>query len=123
MDRAPKVARSAQRQFSLFPVAHQELEQLAELAGETAIPTVLDADKKHPLCIDQVECQQSRKVISEIGRAIPLHAGASGKILGAYLPPSDFEARVSGRLERYTKDTTTDPDVLRKQFVQIRAVG
>src|SRR5262249_48717242 len=55
---------------------------------------------------------------------LPLHAGASAKVLLAYLKPSEIDTVLNAEdLPRYTEHTVTDPAILRAQLKAIRAAG
>src|SRR5262249_22316816 len=62
------------------------------------------------------------QVNAVIGRRRPLHVGSS-KVMLAYLDADEREAFLLGPLERFTRNTITDPDKLRRRCEQIRHVG
>ena len=55
---------------------------------------------------------------------MPCIAGASAKIILAYLKPSEIDTVLNGEpLPRYTQHTVTDPDILRLQLHAICVAG
>jgi len=54
---------------------------------------------------------------------MPLHAGASSKILLAYLPAEEQDRIMERGLPRYTENTITDPIQLKKELAGIREKG
>jgi DNA-binding IclR family transcriptional regulator len=74
--------------------------------------------------IDRVESQRyGIRLFSDIGQTFPLHSGGLGKALLAYADPQEREAFLKQPLEAFTKNTITDPHVLRKELEQVRAQG
>jgi IclR family KDG regulon transcriptional repressor len=63
-------------------------------------------------------------VSDQIGQSIPLHIGASPKILLAYTPEPEREALLQQlELTRFTDKTLVDRDTLRQHLVQIISQG
>ncbi len=114
---ARAVARSSVQEIAL-----PFMEQLREDYGETVILSALRSDQG--VCLEKVEGTHALRVSHDRGAIFPLHAGASGKVLLAYLPSADQARiiRVQG-LPRFTKTTITDPDLLRKELGRIRSQG
>jgi len=60
----------------------------------------------------------------EVGRRRPPHAGASSKILMAYLPEEEIQAIIRDKgLPKVCTNTITDPDELMAELAKIRACG
>lgn len=57
---------------------------------------------------------------NRIGGRMPLHLTATGRVLLAYADPATQEAFLARPLEARTAYSTTDPDLLRAEFVTIR---
>jgi DNA-binding IclR family transcriptional regulator len=58
-----------------------------------------------------------------LGRRVPLHVGASGRAILAFMPPDEAEAYLRRRLTKVGPNTVTDPEELRERLAQARAVG
>ncbi|BCV23761.1 MAG TPA: IclR family transcriptional regulator [Firmicutes bacterium] len=76
-----------------------------------------------PIYVEKVENPHSVVSYSQIGKKLPLHATAAGKVLLAHLPPADQEEVLRGPLAAYTPNTITDPAVLREHLARIVKQG
>ncbi len=117
-----RLARAARQGVGLYEVSLPIMRQLVAQTGETVLLTRrIDA---HVVCIERVESPHRLRLSYERGQMLPLHAGASAKVLLAYLTPTEIEAMLSnGPFPRYTEHTLTDPDALRTQLEIIRNRG
>lgn len=69
--------------------------------------------------MEKVESTQAVRLAMEVGTRRPAHAGASSKILMAYLPEAEIEAIIAQGLPRLCTNTITDPT----ELAQIRERG
>jgi DNA-binding IclR family transcriptional regulator len=100
------------------------MRRLANETEETVILTALSEDRMHSVCIERIESPRQVRLILEVGRRIPLHAGASSKILLAYMPAEDIERVIATcGLSRVYRNTITDPLALRAHLSAIREAG
>jgi IclR family KDG regulon transcriptional repressor len=99
------------------------LGRLAEQTGETALLTVLNEARDRSVCLERVESSQPLRLSVEPGRQLPLHAGASQKILLAYMSEEDIERVISQGLEKLWNATITKPNLLREELASIRRSG
>ena len=111
----------AGRQHTIAHIALPFMEALAAESEETVLLTQRNGHQS--VCIERVEARQGVRITFDIGQSQPLHAGASSKILLAYLPEDKREAYLAQPMNSYTEHTTTDPDQLRSQIANIRALG
>jgi DNA-binding IclR family transcriptional regulator len=58
-----------------------------------------------------------------IGYHFPLHCGAKGQALLAYMSPEEIEDYLAEPLQQLTPHSITDPKVLRKRLKEVRANG
>jgi DNA-binding IclR family transcriptional regulator len=117
-----RLARAARQGMGLSEIALPVMHELVAQTGETALLT--RRTDAHVVCIERVESQQRVRLSYERGQVLPLHAGASAKVLLAYLDPEEIEVILSnGPFPRYTEHTMTDPDTLREQLEVIRSRG
>lgn len=99
------------------------MKRLRDSADETVGLHLLRADNTR-VVVDQAESHKPlRRTYTEMGQPIPLHQGAPGKVLLAYLPAEVREALLERSLEPVTEVTPTDPDELRRELDEIRARG
>jgi DNA-binding IclR family transcriptional regulator len=104
-------------------VAYPTMQHLFQATGETVILTVLSEDQTRSVCVERIESRHELRLILEIGRRLHLHAGASSKILLAYLRDEEVERVLASSLPQINKNTITDPDRLRAHLIEIRQQG
>lgn len=76
------------------------------------------------VCVERVESTQPVRLSYERGHVLPVHAGASAKVLLAFADPAEIDAVLAtSRLPRFTASTVTDPKILRRQLLEIRSAG
>lgn len=99
------------------------LARLATETGETTYITVQYGDVV--LCVARVEgIKHLRSQFLEVGRRLPLHAGAASKVLLAHLPEERArELLAKSPLIPFTENTITDPEVLLSSLPRIRVHG
>jgi DNA-binding IclR family transcriptional regulator len=99
-----------------------ELERLANRFNETASLAYLYENRIHVL--DSVETFHEIRMSNRVGRVLPPHASAMGKVITAFQERAlaDEILEVYG-LARRTEHTITDRAQLFREFEQIRATG
>jgi IclR family transcriptional regulator, acetate operon repressor len=109
-----RYAWKAGREADLLEMARPFLRRLGELTGETVNLGVVSRG-----LVEQIAQVDSRFVLGGtnwVGRAVPLHCSAQGKVLLAFgaaeLPPGD--------LERMTESTITNRTVLELELEEVR---
>ncbi len=107
----------------LRSVAMPALRRLSRDTGETALLTVLTPRKDRGVCLERVETPQPLRLSVTPGRQLPLHAGASQKILMAYMDEAALERALARPLEHLCHNTISDPGLLREELARIRRVG
>lgn len=70
-----------------------------------------------------VDSQKSVRLITEVGRRLPVHSTAAGKILLARQDPSVLERVLASPLTAVGPHTITDPQQLRKQLAKFAQQG
>ncbi len=108
---------------SLLEVAAPFLDGLRDDSSESVHLFVRLGDRA--VCIDKRESPQTVRLVSILGRSLPLHAGAVPKAMLAALPEDERE-RIIARLPelpRYTEKTVLTPQLLREQLREITAQG
>lgn len=76
-------------QIEIKPIANKYLTKLNQLTNET-VHLVTRVDKE-ALYVDKISGKNSLVIYSRIGKKVPLHSSAVGKILTAYLDKEEFE--------------------------------
>ena len=106
---------------ALTELIGDDLRELSEATGETVGLALLDPESgtAHVAATHTTAASGVRYVL-EPGSRIPLHAGAAGKAILAYLPQQVSDEIT---LEPFTERTLTSPDALKAELEQIRARG
>lgn len=108
--------------FDFLDLAKPHLESLAEDSSETVLLTIVEGWEA--TCVDKVEPQRLIKFSLELGRRLPLHAGASSRILLAFQEEPFIEEYIrTQRLELLSDNTITEPDRLGFELARIREQG
>ena len=103
-------------------IAREVLEEVKRQFGEPITLAIREDDSV--VFIDRIEGTRGLRFYCDVGRRLPLHAGAAARSLLAYLPESEFEAYLEqGALEAFTDQTRTDGETLRRDRDQIRRAG
>jgi len=113
----------AQRRFNISLVARPLLGELADLTKETIFLTVLKGTRG--MCLERVESDEPvRYSLFQPGEEFPLHCGAPGKVLMAYLSEKDWDRVIKEEgLKRYTPSTMTKVGKLKANLRSIRRKG
>lgn len=99
-------------------IARPLMEELRNITKETVLLAVIEGRKA--LVLREVEGTHSLRISFDEVRSLPLHAGASSKILLAYLPIEEQDRIIQEGLTRYTEHTITDPVELKRELARIR---
>lgn len=90
--------------------------------GETALLTVYASGEV--VCLDKVETDHPVRLALDQGSRRPLHAGASSKVLMAYLPEERVDAIIREQgLPRLCVNTITNAKELKSELAKIRQQG
>jgi len=112
----------AQASLNLRAEALPILSELCQASGETAILSVRDGNDG--ICVEMVESSQPVRLEMRVGRRLPLYAGASGKVLLAFLPEPEIRRIVSQiELTPLRPNTITQADALFRELAAIRQRG
>jgi DNA-binding IclR family transcriptional regulator len=112
----------AETSTGLNDLARPFMRQIANATGETVALTVY-ADQE-VLCIEKIEALHSVRLALEVGGRRHVHAGASAKILMAYLSKDEIQNIIKSRgLPKLGSNTITDPDRLLAELKKIQNQG
>jgi IclR family KDG regulon transcriptional repressor len=111
------------RQQDLRTVCRPYLEQLRQDTNETVSLYTRMGNKR--VCVEEYESGQDIKYSHAVGLTAPLHVGAPGKALLAFLPPEELEAlwQALPPLTALTPKTLTDAEQLRAELLRTRQRG
>jgi DNA-binding IclR family transcriptional regulator len=117
-----RIGNTALYTLDIRSVARPYLKRLTEKYKETANLAILDHGDV--VYIDQVESEKMVKMIARLGSRGPAHSNAVGKVLLAYLSSSELERFFKGKkLEKYTSQTITSPEILKKELEKVKSQG
>lgn len=103
-------------------IAAPLMRELAETTRETVLLT--EYHDGEVVCMDKIETNHSVRIALEVGERRAPHAGASSKVLMAYLPEAEITALIAEKgLPQYCSQTITDPEQLRRELALIRRNG
>lgn len=108
--------RSLDVRQAALPILHE----LARRTGETVNLNILQG--QYRVCIEKVDSVQDVRHFVELGRPLPLFAGASGKVLLAYADRDTVEAALRNA-RPLTARTVVDPGRIRAELHRIRRQG
>jgi DNA-binding IclR family transcriptional regulator len=98
------------------------MRSLSSELGATVILSVIF--NRIAYCLERVEYEKGIIYSMQRGAHLPLHSGASAKILLAFLSDREIEEFMKeADLIRFTKNTITDPNKLRKNLKEIKKNG
>jgi DNA-binding IclR family transcriptional regulator/DNA-binding LacI/PurR family transcriptional regulator len=125
--KAAELSAAYSRGHTLLARARSAVRELAARCDETAHLAVLDGTDVLYLLAE--ESEHSMRLISPLGRRLPAHAAASGKVLLASLPDTEVARRYAAggfdaaRLPQITwRTVATLPDLLR-ELAEVRRFG
>jgi IclR family KDG regulon transcriptional repressor len=117
-----EVGEGVREQLDVRRVAEPFLRELARRTGDVAHLLVLRNEAA--VCIDRYQGSYSLQGAAPIGVPLPLHIGASPKLLLAYLPePERVRLIEEIELVPLTPNTITDRQELRRRLEEIRSQG
>ena len=109
------------RRMDLRSEALPYLSQLAQQWDETCDLSIFDQGEV--FYIEVIRGSRALTIEAAVGRRLPAHCTASGKLFLAHLPPAELSAILSKGLVSFTEKTITSPDELRQQLETIRRQG
>jgi len=109
-------------EMKFIEVLMPHMKSLSSLSGETVFLTILSGWRA--VCLERIETRRLIKMSLDRGRSLPLHAGASSKILLAYQEDSFIDSMIQEvGLPKLTSNTITKPSQLKKELRAIREQG
>jgi IclR family KDG regulon transcriptional repressor len=105
----------------LTRVATPLMQRLSKDTGSSVFLTMEEQDQA--VCVARVDSPRPLRVTFEVGRRSPLHAGASARVILAYLPEERIKRILGQQLPRYTDRTMSDPEVLLAELRDTRQRG
>lgn len=112
----------ASNQVEIRKISLPEMRNLADITGESVILTIRDG--MTGVAIEIVEGTQAITWKTSLGNNLPLHCGASKKVLLAFQPPEFIERYLKSEpLLRLSDQSQMTVDSVREELAQIRKEG
>lgn len=99
----------------------RHLEALVNRTSETAHLAVFD--EGDVLYVEKVESERPLRMPSSVGKRVPAHCTALGKVFLSGLPNTALMSQVYRPLDRFTPHTITDPQTLQAEVMNVRQRG
>lgn len=116
------IANQILSQNSFISLAHPHIRALAERTGETV--HLVQLEGTHAVYIDKVESQNNVRLVSMVGKSIPLYCSGVGKALLADMSDERIrEIWENSDIRQFTEHTITDYDELCRRIKEIRRCG
>ena len=117
-----EIGEQIRNRLDIRMLAKPILENLAQETGDSINLVVIHG--KSAVILDTYRGHHRLQIEDQIGMTIPFHVGACPKILLAYLPEKERENLIHElTLDRYTAETITDRDELRRVLKKVRIQG
>jgi IclR family acetate operon transcriptional repressor len=116
-----EITGSQLERIELPRLARPYAEKIAQATGETVNLNALSG--RNGVCIDKVRGNEGMQLDMRIGSRGPMHCGGAGKVMLAYMAPSEQAKVFELPLVALTAKTITDLDVLKAELVRIKARG
>lgn len=116
---AIQLAQSAIMVQGIVDIARPTLKAIRDETGETAL--LVRRIGQHVICVDRAESAHPVRLSFEIGQPLPIHAGASAKVLLANMPSRELDLYLENLPDRL-KDAQRRQSLL-KQLPAIREHG
>ena len=116
-----RLAGAAARGLDLVQESRPVCRALAQEVGETVNIAILAG--RDALYLDQVAGPAALSPHNWAGQRIPLHATSDGKVLLAYLPPTEIAGHLVPPLDRFTDHTITTAARLGRVLAEVRRRG
>lgn len=107
---------------NLADFARPVMERLRDVCGEeVSLYALIEGTR---ICLESVKSRHGLAKVTAVGKILPLHCGAAGKVLLAYLPDKERKKILYWKpLEKFTPSTITDPVLLEADLERIRQNG
>lgn len=107
--------------YEFKEIIHPYLLFLTEKTGESSFFTILEDNQA--LTLDAVSGNGRIRYAVTTGSTAPLYAGASYRSILAYLPGYFIDATLSNKLQQFTENTKTTPQLIKDDLEDIRKNG
>jgi IclR family acetate operon transcriptional repressor len=117
------IATAVKQTHDLSGLASPILREISDRFNETMLLSIYDAKTLSIIFIEQAQGRQPIRYHPTMDIPRPIHAGASGRSVMAFLPPTEIERIVANGLPAITNNTITDTTALMADLQDVRAKG
>jgi DNA-binding IclR family transcriptional regulator len=118
-----RICAAIAQQLSPARIARPHLESLARQSGEQTILGIYDSQRHAMMFLDTVEASHALRYVVEVNRWLPVHAGASGLAILAFLPAEERQLVYADGLRQVTGNTVVSPAELERVAATVREEG
>ena len=118
-----RLAWTASSRYPLREAANDVLDDLAKRSGESSFFGVYNEQRRQMMFALSVESSHALRYTVPQGVWLPIHAGASGLAILAFLPAEVQDEIVGSRLDALTNRTVVDAGRLAERLAHIRQDG
>jgi len=118
-----KIARATYQTTHVRHLAQPLMERIVQDTNETALLVLYQPSRRQVVFTDEVECSQPVRYHAQLHVPLPLHAGASGKAILAFLADGEIQKIIQSGLDPITGNTVTEPSALMADLARIRRDG
>jgi DNA-binding IclR family transcriptional regulator len=109
------------KQMGLLRQSRPVLESLVHDCNETTYVAILK--ELHIIYLDVVETDLTVRVVPRVGARLPAYCTAAGKVQIAYMTDEELINFLPKDLKRFTPNTITDREELKKHLIQVAQQG
>jgi len=114
-------AAAALSRLSLREIALPVMKRVVAECDETVVLAVRNDSQLY--FVEKVESSHPVRYVPPMGIPLPLHAGAAGKVMLAFMSPEERRRVVGARLAKITPRTITTPAAVRAELALVKARG
>lgn len=118
-----RLALKVQPHFALRNSALPVMRELVAECNEAALLGFYDGSRLQMMFVAVVSSSHPLRYIVPLNEWIPVHAGASGLAVMAFLPAAERRAVIARGLPAVTEATLTDPALLEAELARVRTRG
>jgi len=106
---------------NLVHISKPYIDELRDRVRETVVLEILATESTVMAYI--AEGPRPVRIAGTIGDRLPIHAAAGAKAILAFSPPEIRDRFLKLKMPRFTPNTITDPEVLKRQLEEVRRRG
>ncbi|PTT63103.1 hypothetical protein DBR22_16270 [Arthrobacter sp. HMWF013] len=109
--------------FPLREMANDLLQEMTDRSGESSFLGIYNDQRHEMMFAVTVDSPHPLRYMIPLQKWLPLHSGASGLSILAFLPEEKRKEILHGNLTKVTENTIIDPEVLSQRIETIRNQG